>query len=188
MTRRSSLLVQKIWIDDEGNPVEKPDKVELEIYQGADSEEPFKTIVLTPENAAEDPNSWVTTVSVPFKDSEGNEYSYSVKESSGAGDNYVTIYPAAEEGSHLICVINFQASELVQEDSVVIDYGLPVDIDVLANDRVDEYGIDGSLTSVKNKNGDTSSDENLPVSGSYGEARVETKSEEPRLLSISRQA
>ena len=182
------LTIQKIWIDDEGNPVEKPEKVELEIYQGADSEEPFKTIVLTPENAAEDPNSWVTTVSVPFKDSEGNEYSYSVKESSGAGDNYVTIYPAAEEGSHLICVINFQASELVQEDSVVIDYGLPVDIDVLANDRVDEYGIDGSLTSVKNKNGDTSSDENLPVSGSYGEARVETKSEEPRLLSISRQA
>ena len=176
------LTIQKIWIDDEGNPVEKPEKVELEIYQGADSEEPFKTIVLTPENAAEDPNSWVTTVSVPFKDSEGNEYSYSVKESSGAGDNYVTIYPAAEEGSHLICVINFQVSELVQEDSVVIDYGLPVDIDVLANDRVDEYGIDGSLTSVKNKNGDTSSDENLPVSGSYGEARVETKSEGTKVI------
>lgn len=176
------LTIQKIWIDDEGNPVEKPEKVELEIYQGADSEEPFKTIVLTPENAAEDPNSWVTTVSVPFKDSEGNEYSYSVKESSGAGDNYVTIYPAAEEGSHLICVINFQASELVQEDSVVIDYGLPVDIDVLANDRVDEYGIDGSLTSVKNKNGGTSSDENSTVSGRYGEARVETKSEGTKVI------
>lgn len=176
------LTIQKIWIDDEGNPVEKPEKVELEIYQGADSEEPFKTIVLTPENAAEDPNSWVTTVSVPFKDSEGNEYSYSVKESSGAGDNYVTIYPAAEEGSHLICVINFQVSELVQEDSVVIDYGLPVDIDVLANDRVDEYGIDGSLTSVKNKNGDTSSDENSTVSGRYGEARVETKSEGTKVI------
>lgn len=176
------LTIQKIWIDDEGNPVEKPEKVELEIYQGADSEEPSKTIVLTPENAAEDPNSWVTTVSVPFKDSEGNEYSYSVKESSGAGDNYVTIYPAAEEGSHLICVINFQASELVQEDSVVIDFGLPVDIDVLANDRVDEYGINGSLTSVKNKDGDTSSDENPTVSGRYGEARVETKSEGTKVI------
>lgn len=176
------LTIQKIWIDDEGNPVEKPEKVELEIYQGADSEEPFKTIVLTPENAAEDPNSWVTTVSVPFKDPEGNEYSYSVKETGAAGNDYVTIYPAAEEGSHLICVINFQVSELVQEDSVVIDYGLPVDIDVLANDRVDEYGIDGSLTSVKNKNGDTSSDENLPVSGRYGEARVETKSEGTKVI------
>ena len=137
------LTIQKIWIDDEGNPVEKPEKVELEIYQGADSEELFKTIVLTPENAAEDPNSWVTTVSVPFKDSEGNEYSYSVKESSGAGDNYVTIYPAAEEGSHLICVINFQASELVQEDSVVIDYGLPVQIDVLTNDRINDEAVGG---------------------------------------------
>ena len=184
------LTVQKIWIDDEGNPVEKPDQVEFEVYQNGEPYKPYKPegedeslkIVLTPENAEEDPNSWVTTVSVPFKDPEGNEYSYSVKEVGDAEDNYVTIYPAAEEGSHLICVINFQVSELVQEDSVVIDFGLPVDIDVLANDRVDEYGINGSLTSVKNKNGDTSSDENSPVSGSYGEARVETKSEGTKVI------
>ena len=142
------LTVQKIWIDDEGNPVEKPDQVEFEVYQNG---EPYKPegedeslkIVLTPENAAEDPNSWVTTVSVPFKDPEGNEYSYSVKEVGDAEDNYVTIYPAAEEGSHLICVINFQASELVQEDSVVIDYGLPVQIDVLANDRINDEAVGG---------------------------------------------
>ena len=184
------LTVQKIWIDDEGNPVEKPDQVEFEVYQNGEPYKPYKPegedeslkIVLTPENAEEDPNSWVTTVSVPFKDPEGNEYSYSVKEVGDAEDNYVTIYPAAEEGSHLICVINFQASELVQEDSVVIDFGLPVDIDVLANDRVDEYGLNGSLTSVKNKNGKTSSDENSPVSGSYGEARVETKSEGTKVI------
>lgn len=187
------LTVQKIWIDDEGNPVEKPDKVVFEVHQngkpytpeGEDEslkDESLK-IVLTPENAAEDPNSWVTTVSVPFKAPDGKEYSYSVKETGAAGnDDYVTIYPAAEEDGHLICVINFQVSELVQEDSVVIDFGLPVDIDVLANDRVDEYGIDGSLTSVKNKNGDTSSDENLPVSGRYGEARVETKSEGTKVI------
>lgn len=182
------LTVQKIWIDDEGNPVEKPDKVVFEVHQNGkpytpEGEDESLKIVLTPENAAEDPNSWVTTVSVPFKAPDGKEYSYSVKETGAAGnDDYVTIYPAAEEDGHLICVINFQVSELVQEDSVVIDFGLPVDIDVLANDRVDEYGIDGSLTSVKNKNGDTSSDENLPVSGRYGEARVETKSEGTKVI------
>ena len=181
------LTVQKIWIDDEGNPVEKPDQVEFEVYQNgepypAGANKPLK-IVLTPENAEADPNSWVTTVSVPFKAPDGKEYSYSVKETGAAGnDDYVTIYPAAEEDGHLICVINFQVSELVQEDSVVIDYGLPVDIDVLANDRVDEYGIDGSLTSVKNKNGDTSSDENSTVSGRYGKARVETKSEGTKVI------
>lgn len=182
------LTVQKIWIDDEGNPVEKPDQVVFEVHQNGKpytpvgATEPLK-IVLTPENAAEDPNSWVTTVSVPFKAPDGKEYSYSVKETGAAGnDDYVTIYPAAEEDGHLICVINFQVSELVQEDSVVIDYGLPVDIDVLANDRVDEYGINGRLTSVKNKNGETSSDENSPVSGSYGEARVETKSEGTKVI------
>lgn len=182
------LTVQKIWIDDEGNPVEKPDQVGFEVYQNgepytpAGANKPLK-IVLTPENAEADPNSWVTTVSVPFKAPDGKEYSYSVKETGAAGnDDYVTIYPAAEEDGHLICVINFQASELVQEDSVVIDYGLPVDIDVLANDRVDEYGLNGSLTSVKNKNGDTSSDENSPVLGSYGEARVETKSEGTKVI------
>lgn len=184
------LTVQKIWIDDEGNPVEKPDQVEFEVYQNGEPYKPYKPegedeslkIVLTPENAAEDPNSWVTTVSVPFKDDSGAEYSYSVKEKNDASDDYVTIYPATEEGSHLICVVNFQTSELVQEDSVVIDYGLPVDIDVLDNDRVDEYGMNGQLTSVKNKNGATSSDENLPVSGSYGEARVETKSEGTKVI------
>lgn len=182
------LTVQKIWIDDEGNPVEKPDQVGFEVYQNgvsytpAGATEPLK-IVLTPENAEADPNSWVTTVSVPFKDPDGKEYSYSVKETGAAGnDDYVTIYPAAEEDGHLICVINFQVSELVQKDSVVIDFGLPVDIDVLANDRVDEYGIDGSLTSVKNKNGDTSSDENSTVSGRYGKARVETKSEGTKVI------
>ena len=182
------LTVQKIWIDDEGNPVEKPDQVEFKVYQNgepytpAGANEPLK-IVLTPENAEADPNSWVTTVSVPFKAPDGKEYSYSVKETGAAGnDDYVTIYPAAEEDGHLICVINFQASELVQGDSVVIDYGLPVDIDVLANDRVDEYGLNGSLTLVKNKNGKTSSDENSPVSGSYGEARVETKSEGTKVI------
>ena len=182
------LTVQKIWIDDEGNPVEKPDQVGFEVYQNgepytpAGANKPLK-IVLTPENAEADPNSWVTTVSVPFKAPDGKEYSYSVKETGAAGnDDYVTIYPAAEEDGHLICVINFQVSELVQEDSVVIDYGLPVDIDVLANDRVDEYGIDGSLTSVKNKNGDTSSDENSTVSGRYGKARVETKSEGTKVI------
>ena len=185
------LTVQKIWIDDEGNPVEKPDQVEFEVYQNGEPYKPYKPegedeslkIVLTPENAEEDPNSWVTTVSVPFKAPDGKEYSYSVKETGAAGnDDYVTIYPAAEEDGHLICVINFQVSELVQEDSVVIDYGLPVDIDVLANDRVDEYGINGSLTSVKNKDGDTSSDENPTVSGRYGEARVETKSEGTKVI------
>ena len=181
------LTIQKIWIDDEGSPVEKPDQVVFEVHQNGkpykpEGEDESLKIVLTPENAAEDPNSWVTTVSVPFKDTDGKEYSYSVKEVGDAEDNYVTIYPAAEEGSHLICVINFQASELVQEDSVVIDYGLPVDIDVLANDRVDEYGINGSLTSVKNESGDTSSDENSPVSGSYGQARVETTSEGTKVI------
>ena len=142
------LTVQKIWIDDEGNPVEKPDQVEFKVYQNGvpytpkEATEPLK-IVLTPENAEADPNSWVTTVSVPFKDPEGNEYSYSVEEVGDAEDNYVTIYPAAEEGSHLICVINFQASELVQGDSVVIDYGLPVQIDVLANDRINDEAVGG---------------------------------------------
>ena len=148
------LTIQKIWIDDKGNPVEKPDQVEFKVYQNGvpytpeEATEPLK-IVLTPENAEADPNSWVTTVSVPFKDPEGNEYSYSVEEVDvaeevdDAEDNYVTIYPAAEEGSHLICVINFQASELVQEDSVVIDYGLPVQIDVLANDRINDEAVGG---------------------------------------------
>lgn len=181
------LTVQKIWIDDEGNPVEKPGQVVFEVHQNgkpytpAGANEPLK-IVLTPENAEADPNSWVTTVSVPFKAPDGKEYSYSVKETGAAGNGYVTIYPAAAEGSHLICVINFQVSELVQEDSVVIDYGLPVDIDVLANDRVDEYGINGSLISVKNKSGESSSDESQAVSGSYGEARVETKDERHKIV------
>lgn len=169
------LTVQKIWIDDEGNPVEKPERVEFEVYQNGRLYIP--KVVLTADNAQADSDSWVTTVSVPFKDDSGTEYSYSVKEINGASGNYVTIYPATEEGSHLICVVNFQTSELVQEDSVVIDYGLPVDIDVLDNDRVDEYGMNGQLTSVKNKN-DQSTTNKKP----YGTAEIETKADGKKVV------
>ena len=169
------LTIQKIWIDDEGNPVEKPDRVEFEVYQNGQLYIP--KVVLTADNAQADSDSWVTTVSVPFKDDSGTEYSYSVKEINGASGNYVTIYPATEEGSHLICVVNFQTSELVQEDSVVIDYGLPVDIDVLDNDRVDEYGMNGQLTSVKNKN-DQSTTNKKP----YGTAEIETKADGKKVV------
>ena len=168
------LTIQKIWIDDKGNPVEKPDSVEFEVYQ---NEQLYLKVVLTADNAQADSDSWVTTVSVPFKDDSGTEYSYSVKEINGASGNYVTIYPATEEGSHLICVVNFQTSELVQEDSVVIDYGLPVDIDVLDNDRVDEYGMNGQLTSVKNKN-DQSTTNKKP----YGTAEIETKADGKKVV------
>lgn len=176
------LTIQKIWIDDKGNPVEKPDSVEFEVYQNEQSYKPkgqadSLKVVLTADNAQADSDSWVTTVSVPFKDDSGAEYSYSVKEKNDASDDYVTIYPATEEGSHLICVVNFQTSELVQEDSVVIDYGLPVDIDVLDNDRVDEYGMNGQLTSVKNKN-DQSTTNKKP----YGTAEIETKADGKKVV------
>lgn len=176
------LTIQKIWIDDKGNPVEKPDSVEFEVYQNEQSYKPkgqadSLKVVLTADNAQADSDSWVTTVSVPFKDDSGTEYSYSVKETPNTSDDYVTIYPATEEGSHLICVVNFQTSELVQEDSVVIDYGLPVDIDVLDNDRVDEYGMNGQLTSVKNKN-DQSTTNKKP----YGTAEIETKADGKKVV------
>lgn len=176
------LTIQKIWIDDKGNPVEKPESVEFEVYQNGqlyipEGQEDSLKVVLTADNAQVDSNSWVTTVSVPFKDDSGAEYSYSVKEKNDASDDYVTIYPATEEGSHLICVVNFQTSELVQEDSVVIDYGLPVDIDVLDNDRVDEYGMNGQLTSVKNKN-DQSTTNKKP----YGTAEIETKADGKKVV------
>ena len=176
------LTIQKIWIDDKGNPVEKPDSVEFEVYQNEQSYKPkgqadSLKVVLTADDAQADSDSWVTTVSVPFKDDSGTEYSYSVKETPNTSDDYVTIYPATEEGSHLICVVNFQTSELVQEDSVVIDYGLPVDIDVLANDRVDEYGMNGTLTSVKNKN-DQSTTNKKP----YGTAEIETKADGKKVV------
>ncbi len=176
------LTIQKIWIDDKGNPVEKPERVKFEVYQNeqpyipARQEDSLK-VVLTADNAQADSDSWVTTISVPFKDDSGTEYSYSVKETPNTSDDYVTIYPATEEGSHLICVVNFQTSELVQEDSVVIDYGLPVDIDVLANDRVDEYGMNGTLTSVKNKN-DQSTTDKKP----YGTAEIETKADGKKVV------
>ena len=176
------LTIQKIWIDDKGNPVEKPDSVEFEVYQNEQSYKPkgqadSLKVVLTADDAQADSDSWVTTVSVPFKDDSGTEYSYSVKETPNTSDDYVTIYPATEEGSHLICVVNFQTSELVQEDSVVIDYGLPVDIDVLANDRVDEYGMNGTLTSVKSKN-DQSTTNKKP----YGTAEIETKADGKKVV------
>src|SRR5699024_3320895 len=59
----------------------------------------------------------------------------------GSGDQtYATIYKDVDEYTHQI--INYLPTELIREDTVVIDYGLSVDIDVLTNDKADE--IDGA--------------------------------------------
>lgn len=100
-----------------------------------------------------DKNSWTWSGSVPIGalNTDGTA-KYDVNET--PVDGYTTIYNWSEDG-YTLYIFNYLTSELVQGDSVVIDYGLPVQIDVLANDRVTENDALETLEGVAARTEDT---------------------------------
>ena len=106
---------------------------------------------MTDEMAGSDPDVWTTTIDAPIYETENDKYEYTVEETpilNEAGDQtYATIYKDLDEYTHQI--INYLPSELIKEDTVVIDFGLSVDIDVLTNDT----NAGGTLAGVSIRNG-----------------------------------
>ena len=74
----------------------------------------------------------------------GQLYTYDVSEETI--DGYVTFYCKPDD--YTIYILNFQISMLMADDTVVIDYGLPVAVDVLDNDALGSYQIAGELAGV----------------------------------------
>lgn len=97
-----------------------------------------------------DPDIWTTQFYVPMRAEQGENgelgqlYTYDVSEKTI--DGYVTFYCKPDD--YTIYILNFQISMLMAVDTVVIDYGLPVAVDVLDNDALGSYQIAGELAGV----------------------------------------
>lgn len=97
-----------------------------------------------------DPDIWTTQFYVPVRAEQGENgelgqlYTYDVSEETI--DGYVTFYYKPDD--YTIYILNFQISMLMADDTVVIDYGLPVAVDVLDNDALGPYQIAGELAGV----------------------------------------
>lgn len=142
-------IIQKIWKDNDN--ANRPGSVEVTVKQDGKDFKPVNSneenpINMTDQMAGSDDSIWTTTIHAPtYKDSENNKYTYSVVET--PIENYATIYKNLNYYTHQI--INYLPTELVKEDTVVIDFGLSVDIDVLTNDT----NVGGKLAGVSIKNG-----------------------------------
>lgn len=158
-------IIEKIWMDDGNSQGTRPGSIQVTLQPGLDGDavpdgETAKgqEIEMNDSMAGSDEDVWSTTADAPinYEDAEGNlhKYAYNVVEDpivNESGDQiYATIYDNLDNYTHRIT--NYLPSELIQEDTVVIDYGLSVDIDVLTNDEALSVG--GKLAAVRMKNGE----------------------------------
>ena len=110
-------------------------------------ENPFQ---MNSDMVGADPDIWTTQFYVPMRAEQGENgelgqlYTYDVSEETI--DGYVTFYCKPDD--YTIYILNFQISMLMADDTVVIDYGLPVAVDVLDNDALGPYQIAGELAGV----------------------------------------
>lgn len=153
---KATLTIQKLWIDNNNRLGKRPKGVTVQIMRDGKLIGDKITMASKPTDA--DKNSWTSSVTVPIGELNADKtgynkvYKYDVNETPVPG--YTTIYNWSEDG-YTLYIFNYLTSELVQGDSVVIDYGLPVQIDVLANDRVTENDAMGTLEGVAARTEDT---------------------------------
>lgn len=144
------LTIQKIWYDNNDEAGQRPDSFQVNLEQNGKDYVPDKGYEnlesMDSSMVVTDPNVWSTTVRVPANRDAGNgtyeKYTYSITEESLAEDGYITFYETSEDG-YTLYIYNYRTDELARKDTVVIDYSLPVSVDVLTNDRFDDDGIDG---------------------------------------------
>lgn len=174
-----TLTIQKLWMDNNNKGNTRPEHVDVQIIK---DEGVYRDIDMksNPSDSNKDSWIWTDTVEIGVLNSTNtgydHVYQYTVTET--PIDGYVTIYGQSEDG-YTLYIINYLMSEFIQGDSIVIDYGLPVDIDVLANDRVTENGANGQLVAVGTGTTATTISKELNtglsngVTGSYGTAQIQ---------------
>ena len=186
-----NLTIQKLWIDNNNEDSRRPSTltITLKRYITDDNQKIYDDtfngeVTITSDNADYDTNSWSITNPYPLFDEDGNRYTYEVIEN--VIDGYLTIYDQSKDG-YTFYITNYRTTAIMNGDSVVIDYGLPVTVDVLANDRVNsDTEINGELVGVAkiNRDGETDGvnlDENsvteeqnmsTEYQGNYGKAET----------------
>ena len=139
------LTIEKIWYDNENKGGTRPSEITVTLYQDEDIY-PIKgqdTFTMNAQLAGMDANIWTYEVDVP---ADGASHTYSVSEE--PVDGYVTFYYSTSDDPYTLYILNFLITELMVDDTVVIDYGLPVAVDVLDNDALGPYQIAGELAGV----------------------------------------
>lgn len=139
------LTIEKIWYDNENKGGTRPPEITVTLYQDEDIY-PIKgqdTFTMNAQLAGMDANIWTYEVDVP---ADGASHTYSVSEKPVEG--YVTFYYSTSDDPYTLYILNFLITELMVDDTVVIDYGLPVAVDVLDNDALGPYQIAGELAGV----------------------------------------
>ena len=174
-----TLTIQKLWMDNNNKGNTRPEHVDVQIIK---DEGVYRDIDMksNPSDSNKDSWIWTDTVEIGVLNSTNtgydHVYQYTVTET--PIDGYVTIYGQSEDG-YTLYIINYLMSEFIQGDSIVIDYGLPVYVDVLANDRVTENGANGQLVAVGTGTTATTISKELntglsnDVTGSYGTAQIQ---------------
>ena len=200
----AQITIQKLWFDNNNNANTRPTEIKVTVSWGEGDTAGSKEVTMSAADAGADTDSWSKIIEdVPIRDTKGNLYKYKVKEEvlkpdekseqdeeSDQGENvadYVTIY---EQNGYTIYVSNYLTSTLAKEDTVVIDYGLPVEVDVMSNDKFSEDGVKGTLEAVGPYNtgtagkatdkigsgfvGKSTATEQPKYTGTYGTAEIPT--------------
>ena len=142
-----TLQIQKLWFDKNDQNNTRPESITIQITQNGKE---YQTITMNAKEHADiDPDSWLYSLTVPARDDLGNLFEYDVVEITvdGTMDSYVTIYDQSQDG-YTFYISNYLTGELLQDDTIVIDYGLPVDVDVLTNDKFVKDDIKATLSAV----------------------------------------
>lgn len=139
------LTIEKIWYDNENKGGTRPSEITVTLYQdeGIYPIEGQNSFIMNNQLAGMDANIWTYEVDVP---ADGASHTYSVSEK--PVDGYVTFYYSTSDDPYTLYILNFLITELMVDDTVVIDYGLPVAVDVLDNDALGPYQIAGELAGV----------------------------------------
>ena len=176
----AQITIQKLWFDNNNNANTRPTKIKVTVFWGEGDTAGSKWVTMTAADAGADPDSWSKIIEdVPIRDAKGNLYKYTVKEEVlDQGENvadYVTIY---EQNGYTIYVSNYLTSTLAKEDTVVIDYGLPVEVDVMSNDKFSEDGVKGTLEAVGPYDADTAGKATEEIASEF--AGKSTATEQPK--------
>lgn len=149
-----NITIQKVWKDNDGKNIQRPTSIKVEVYRLGQNTEKEK---VGDYDITGDASSNVWSVTIPelpavYQQEDGTykNYTYTVKEMESQ-EEYITEYTKDENGYNYV-ITNTHTSTLVEGDSVVIDFGLPVKVNVLVNDAIQGSG---TLNGIANNTKET---------------------------------
>ena len=191
-SQKAFITIQKRWVDNEDADGYRKTSIDVTIIQKKeDGTETKIPITMDSSMANANENSWSIVKELPMfyekEDGSTGKYTYEVVEKTI--DGYLTIYEQSQNG-YTFYITNYRTTSIMAGDSIVIDYGLPVVVDVMENDRIaNDSELEGTLVGVAKINRTDEVDGvalnensitdilNMPekCTGNYGEAEIDAE-------------